>query len=92
MEAKIRKMFFVDRTLIITSLAFLWVVLVYVMTVVAGMTDILPAQKIVALGAGIIAGVSATIGLVALISHLKNNKTELYTEDITCAPAMGEEK
>lgn len=91
MEAKIRKMFLGDCTLIIMSIAFLWVVLVYVMTVVAGMADI-PAQRTVALGAGTIAGVSATTGLVALISHLKNNKIELYTQDITCSDAWKEEK
>lgn len=87
MEEKIGKMFRRDCALIIGFMVFLWVVLAYVLKIVSGLTDD-PAVKTVAMGAGIIAGIAATSGMVAVISHLKNNKKELYTQDITCG--MGE--
>ena len=89
MEERINKMFRGDCILIISFLAFLWVVLIGVMTVVAGIAET-PALKTIALGAGAIVGISATTGMVAVISHLKNHKTQLYTEDITCALQMQE--
>lgn len=84
MKEKIDRIYHGDCALIISFLIFLWAALSYVMIAVAGIADT-PVLKLVTLGSGLIAGISATTGLLAVIRHLNANKTELYTEDITRA-------
>jgi hypothetical protein len=84
MENKIKKMYRSDYILISTFIVFLWVVLAYVMPVVSGLIGD-NSLRMVTLGAGCVAGVSATSALVAVLAHLRKNQTQLYTEDILCS-------
>ena len=42
------------------------------------------------LGADLIAGGAATTGMLAVIRHLKEHKTALYSEDIACTRVLQE--
>ncbi|ATW27308.1 hypothetical protein [Candidatus Formimonas warabiya] len=87
MEEKIKKMYRGDCNLIIAFTIFLWIVLISTMIVVSSLA---PSHtvRIIALGAAIIAGVTATTALLAVLGHLKKNQTQLYSEDIMCSGAM----
>jgi len=81
MEEKIKKMYRGDSNLIIAFTIFLWIVLIYTMIVVSGLAPD-NTVRIAAISAAIVAGVTATTALLAVLGHLKRNKQELYTEDI----------
>ena len=64
-----------------TCTAILWLIQIYMVIVVAGIvTD--PAAKAVFSFAGIAAAVIATTSSVAVVIHLKKNKTKIYTEEL----------
>jgi len=91
MEEKIKRMYRGDANLIIAFTIFLWIVLIYTMIIV---NSLAPSHtvRIVAISAAVIAGVAATTALIAVLGHLKKNKQELYSEDITCSYAMEKQK
>lgn len=84
MKAIINRVFQRDCAVIISFLIFLWLVLICVITAVVGIAQT-PVLKLVILITGSIVGISATTGMLAVVRHLSNNKTELYTEDISRA-------
>ena len=84
MEKRIGSMYRVDCTLIVLSIAFLWMVLLGVMSAVASL-DASRTVVAIALGSGAVAGGTATISLIALLHHLKKNKQDIYAQDILCS-------
>lgn len=81
MDEKIRKMHFRDRSLMIAFIVLLWVVLINIMIVVSNLAPT-ASIRITALAVGIIAGLSVTSAVIAVLAHLKKHRNELYSEDI----------
>ncbi|TGE31829.1 hypothetical protein [Desulfosporosinus sp. Sb-LF] len=81
MEEKILKMHFRDRSLMTAFILFLWVVLIYTMTVVSKLAPT-ATVRLIALTVGMIAGLSVTSASIAVLAHLKKHRNELYSEDI----------
>jgi len=79
-ETRIDKMFHGDRKMLVFWMVFMWIILGAVYLQVMAVAD--PTVKIVALVAGILVGAFNTVAMLALSGHLKQKKTELYTEDI----------
>ncbi len=81
MEKKIIKAYRRDCVLVILSIVFLWLALLGTMSAIRS----LESGKIIlftAVGSGIIAGTAATVSLLALLSHLRQNRQKVYSEDI----------
>jgi NADH:ubiquinone oxidoreductase subunit K len=81
MESKIKRMYNQDNATVICMLIALWAVMIYVITQV---TSISPDHSTgIAIAAiGIAAGSFATASCIAVLVHLKKNKTKLYLEEI----------
>jgi hypothetical protein len=89
MQARIDRMYHGDCALIITFLVFLWLVVIRVLAAVVEMAGS-AALKTVVLGAGLLAASSATMGLTAVLDHLKRHKNALYAEDVAAARSLRE--
>ena len=84
MEKEIKKKYLQDCFVTFTCAAILWMVQIYVVIVVAGIVPD-PAVKAVISFAGIAAAVIATTSSVAVVVHLKKNKTKIYMEELEVA-------
>jgi hypothetical protein len=79
-QQKIEKLYQVDTLLVLFWIGMLWVTLIFVYF---GVAKFAPGfSKIIALTVGIMLGVFSTVALLAVNTHLKRNKTDLYMEDI----------
>ena len=81
MEKEITKKYLQDCIVTFTCVVVLWLIQIYVVSVVAGIVQD-PAVKAVISFAGIAAAVIATTAAAAVIFHLKKNKTKIYTNDL----------
>lgn len=80
MKNKIQKMYVQDNTVIWVFTGILWILLIYVISKV---DDIAPNSiaRIVVIVAGITVCSFVTASSMAVLSHLKKNKIQLYEED-----------
>jgi len=81
LEKEINKRYLQDCIVTLICVAILWLIQIYVVIVVAGIVPD-PAVKAVTSFAGIAAAVIATTSSVAVVIHLKKNKTKIYTEEL----------
>ncbi len=84
MEERIKRLYSGDQLLIIAFIVFLWFVLIYTVAVIINLATG-PGVRALILGVGFAAGIYATAALLAVLAHLKNQKIEIYTEDIMCS-------
>ena len=88
MERKIKRMFRQDKATVVFILIALWAVLIYVISQVMGIVPDRGTGILIA-GIGIAAGSFATASCIAVLVHLKKNKTRLYTEEINSGSMGG---
>ena len=81
MKEKIRKAYRGDIALIGTCILLIWATLMFVLIQVEGLTNSFAVSILMAL-ACFMSLIFLTSALVGVISHLKHNRTNLYTEDI----------
>lgn len=84
MKEKILKIYRGDIALIGTCIILIWVALIFVLIQVEGLINNIAASILLA-AACFLSLFFLTGALVGVISHLKHNRTNLYTEDITHA-------
>lgn len=82
MKKKIEKMYSQDCAVIFLFMVVLWTILIYVLMQI---NDIVANQsvRVLIFFIGIIAGTFATAALIAVVTHLGKNRTQIYTEEIT---------
>lgn len=81
MKEQIARLFSKDVMAVISFVVLLWLVLGYVMyslTLIVHSVSL----KTVLVASGVGAGIFATLTVLAVISHLRNHKEELYTEEL----------
>jgi hypothetical protein len=81
MEKRIRKLYSIDCSFIIAFMIFLWTAMIYTMIVIISVVTGL-SLRVLILGAGLVAGICATVALVAVLAHLKSQRSRIYAEDI----------
>ena len=81
MKNKIQKMYIQDFSIILVSTFMLWMLLLFVMSRVVNITPNNTARLIISLAA-ITACAFVTASSIAVLSHLKKNKNQLYEEEI----------
>lgn len=91
LEEKIKKLYTQDRLVIFGFMVFLWIIMLFVMAQVSGLAPSATVRTII-LVCGVLVAVFATGSLFAVFVHLKNNREELYSEDIMCALKREEAK
>ena len=79
-EKRIDKMCLGDRRMLIFWMVLMWIILGAVFLQVMAVAE--PSVKMFALVAGLLVGSFTTVALLAVSSHLKHKKSELYAEDI----------
>ena len=82
MEEKIRKTYRRDIALIGICIVLIWSALLFVLIQVEGLTNN-TAVSILLAAACFMSLIFLTGALIGTISHLKHNRTSLYTEDIS---------
>ena len=84
MERKINKLLFHDCATIISILVLLWLILCFVMVQVS---SIAPNHSIKAgiIIAGLLAGTFSTASSAAVFIHLRMNRKELYSQELSVA-------
>lgn len=81
MERKIKTKYFQDCMVVFIFTAVLWILQLYMISVVAGIMQDRIAQTVIIL-AGIVAAAFVTASSAAVLIHLKKNQTRIYTEEI----------
>lgn len=81
MESKIKKKYFQDCMVVFVFTAILWILQLYMISVVAGIAQDQVAKMVIIL-AGIVAAAFVTASSAAVLVHLKKNRTKVYTEEI----------
>lgn len=81
MESKIKKKYFQDGMVVFVFTAILWILQLYMISVVAGIAQDQVAKTVIIL-AGIVAAAFVTASSAAVLVHLKKNQTKIYTEEI----------
>lgn len=79
-EEKIKKMYWKDTVLVLIFIAFAWLVVGFVLREVSSLahTEFI---RYVALAAGSAALIFVTSALIAVLVHLKKNRTAIYSEE-----------
>ncbi|GAA0181675.1 hypothetical protein SH2C18_41770 [Clostridium sediminicola] len=82
MEKKIKKMYNQDCAIIFLFMIGLWTILIYVLMQINSVVANQSVRTLIFF-IGIIAGTFAIAALMAVVNHLRKNRTQIYTEEIT---------
>lgn len=81
MESAIRRLFSIDYVVIAGFVGFMWCVLAFVLYQVLTLVSTM-GVAILTIIAAIAVGTFSTASLLAVLGHLRRNKTSIYREDI----------
>lgn len=81
MENMIKKKYMMDSIIILFFVVFTWSILLLVLKTVYDIA-LIPSVKAVSIISCVLLGVFSTSALVAVLAHLKRNRTDIYQEDI----------
>lgn len=90
MENKIKKMYRQDCSVIFLFMIVMWVILTYVMIQINSIVSNHSVKSLI-LFIGITVGFFATAALIAVLTHLRKNRTQLYTEEIMVSTNNGKQ-